>query len=176
MKSSIMNLEIDVSKCTACRACELSCSFIKEGTFSPSLSRIRIMQAHAAGLNIPIVCVNCADAPCIPACPTGAIFHDPAVPTVRIKEEDCIGCGGCVSACPFGAVEMPPEKEVAIMCDLCDGKPECASNCIYGALIFDPGRAAGESKRWNTARTIADRVRQNRRATYETIDSTTPNT
>jgi Fe-S-cluster-containing hydrogenase component 2 len=175
MKSAILNLEINVSKCTACRACELSCSFIKEGTFSPSLSRIRVMQVHAAGLNVPIVCVNCSDAPCIPACPVGAIFHDPSVPTVRINAEECIGCGDCVRACPFGAVEMSPQGDVAMMCDLCDGEPECAANCIYGALTFKPGRAAGDSRRWITAKAVAERVRQNRKATYETNDITTPN-
>jgi carbon-monoxide dehydrogenase iron sulfur subunit len=160
MEAEILNLTLDVAKCTACRACELACSFAKEGIFSPSLSRIRIMQAHQAGLNVPIVCVNCAKAPCIPACPTGAVYRDRTVPAVRIREEECIGCGECISACPFGAVDRPEGKDVALMCDLCDGSPACAPACIYGALTFDPKRRPAESKRWATAKVMATRVRE----------------
>ncbi len=174
MATEIVNLTIDAAKCTACRACELACSFTKEGVFSPTLSRIRIMQVHACGLNVPVVCVNCADAPCIPACPTGAVYRDRAVPVVRINEEECTGCGECVDACPFGAVDRPAEKDVAIVCDLCDGAPACVTSCIYGALSFEPQRAAAETaqttrtsetgetsevKRWATARAAAERIR-----------------
>jgi carbon-monoxide dehydrogenase iron sulfur subunit len=160
METQIVNLSVDVAKCTACRACELACSFTKEGFFSPTLSRIRIMQVHETGFNVPIVCVNCASAPCIPACPTGAVYRDRQVPTVRIRAEDCIGCGECIRACPFGAVDRPPDKDVALMCDLCSGEPACAPACIYGALTFAPTRQPGEVKRWATAKTIAARVRE----------------
>ena len=78
----------------------MACSFTKEGAFAPSLSRIRVMQLHEPGMNVPVVCVNCADAPCIAACPKGAVFRDASVPVVRINEEKCIGCGECVTACP----------------------------------------------------------------------------
>lgn len=110
MEAGIINLSIDALKCTACRACELACSFAKEGVFSPTLSRIQIVQVHSAGVNVPIVCVNCADAPCIPACPVGAVYRDLRVPVVRIKEDECIGCGACITACPFGAVDRPPGR------------------------------------------------------------------
>lgn len=159
MEAGIVNLTVDAARCTACRACELACSFAKEGHFSPTLSRIRVMQVHDAGVNVPVVCVNCADAPCIPACPVGAVFRDRQVPVVRINEEECIGCGDCIRACPFGAVDRPPGKDVALMCDLCDGAPACAAACIYGALTFRPLVQAGEVKRWATARTIAAQVR-----------------
>lgn len=162
MKTGITNLVVEVSKCTACHACELACSFAKEGFFAPTLSRIRIMQVHEEGLNVPVVCVNCADAPCIPACPVGAVYRDRAVPVVRIKEDDCIGCGDCIRACPFGAVDRPPAKDVAIMCDLCDGEPACVTSCIYGALSFEQGdgKDAASTKRWATARVVAARVRE----------------
>jgi len=164
MEAGITNLNIDTSKCTACHACELACSFAKEGFYAPTLSRIRIVQVHDAGLNVPIVCVNCVDAPCIPACPVGAVYRDRAVPVVRIKEEDCIACGDCIRACPFGAVDRPPEKDVAIMCDLCGGEPACVPSCIYGALSFQPGggMSIADVKRWATAKIIAARTREER--------------
>jgi carbon-monoxide dehydrogenase iron sulfur subunit len=161
MDTGIINLNVDVAKCTACHACELACSFTKEGFFAPALSRIQIVQVHEAGLNVPVVCVNCADAPCIPACPVGAVYRDRAVPVVRIKAEDCIGCGDCIRACPFGAVDRPAGKDVAIMCDLCGGEPACARSCIYGALTFERKDARGIAgvKRWATARIAAKRIR-----------------
>jgi len=154
-ESHILNLRINAEKCTACKACELACSFSKEGVFAPRLSRIRVMQLHDVGMNVPIACYNCADAPCIPACPEGAVYRDASVPVVRIKEEDCIGCGACVRACPFGAVEMNEERGVAIMCDLCDGKPVCVHHCIYGALGFDRDMMTAQNKRFAQAHNIA---------------------
>jgi Fe-S-cluster-containing hydrogenase component 2 len=160
MEAPVVNLTIDVHKCTACRACELACSFTKEGVFSPSLSRIRVMQLFDAGLNIPVVCTNCADAPCIPACPRGAIYRDPTVPVVRVNEQQCTGCGECLQACPFGAVDRPAGRKSVIMCDLCDGSPACVKSCVYGALVFLAKPATAEEKRWGWARTIAKRVRK----------------
>jgi carbon-monoxide dehydrogenase iron sulfur subunit len=154
-QTHILNLHIDASKCTACKTCELACSFTKEGVFAPSLSRIRVVQLHDVGMNVPIACSNCADAPCVEACPTGAVFRDASVPVVRINETDCIGCGACVRACPFGAVDMNEARGVAIMCDLCGGKPVCVHHCIYGALSFGQDMSRAQSKRLAQAYRIA---------------------
>lgn len=140
-------LNIDAQKCTACRACELVCSFTHEGVFAPALSRIRVVRFMKRGLNVPIVCVNCSRPACVEVCPTGAAHVDRGVPVVRIDEEKCIGCGDCVKACPFGGVDFNYEKEVAFMCDLCDGEPVCVANCIYGALTFEPVRTVAQRKR-----------------------------
>lgn len=129
-------LSIDVHKCTGCRVCELVCSYLHEGVFAPSLSRIRVVRIMDRGLNVPVVCVNCAHPPCVEVCPTGAAHLDRAMSVVRIDEEECIGCGECVAACPFGAVELNDDKGVAFTCDLCDGTPACVANCIHGALSF----------------------------------------
>jgi len=147
----LRNLSIDVKKCTACRACELVCSYKHEGAFAPSLSRIRVVRLHEEGLNMPVVCVNCARPACVEVCPTEAARVDRDVPVVRIVEEECIGCGECVTACPFGAVDFNEEKGVAFICDLCDGKPVCVSNCIYGALSFPLVGSVAQRKRRATA-------------------------
>jgi len=150
---NMTSLSVDAEKCTACRACELTCSFAKEGVFAPYRSRIRIVRLH--GFNVPIVCVNCAQAPCIEVCPTGAVYRDRAVPVVRINEAECIGCWECVKACPFGAAAWDDDKDVAIMCDLCGGEPACVASCIYGALRFEPEATMVRRKRRATAEAIA---------------------
>jgi carbon-monoxide dehydrogenase iron sulfur subunit len=129
-------LSIDVEKCTACRVCELVCSFAHEGFFSPALSRIRIVRVMDRGVNVPTVCVSCTHPACVQACPSHAVYLDRTVPVIRIDEEACIGCGECVRACPIGAVSLHDTKGVAMICDLCNGEPACVANCVPVALEF----------------------------------------
>jgi carbon-monoxide dehydrogenase iron sulfur subunit len=150
-------LTIDAEKCTACMACELACSFAHEGAFVPTLSRIRVVRFMGEGLNVPIVCVNCARPACVEVCPTAAAHIDRSVPVVRVNEKECIGCGECVKACPFGAADFSAAKEVALICDLCDGQPACVEHCIYGALTFEPAKSVAQRKRRLTAEAYAQR-------------------
>lgn len=148
-------LVVDRSKCTACRACELVCSFTHEGAFAPTLSRIRVVRLVDRGLNVPIVCVQCARPSCVEACPTGAAHIDRNLTAVRINEDECTGCGECVKACPFGAADFDGEKGVAFVCDLCGGEPACVANCVYGALTFGRVQTVSQRKRRATAESYA---------------------
>ena len=51
------------------------------------------------------VCKHCANAPCLEACPTGALFRT-EFDTVVVQQDICNGCGYCVPSCPFGVVEL----------------------------------------------------------------------
>lgn len=157
----MQTLTIDAEKCTACMACELACSFEHEGAFIPTLSRIRVVRIMGKGLNVPIVCVNCAQPACVEVCPTGAAHIDRSVPVVRITAEECIGCAECIKACPFGAADFDDEKEVAFICDLCEGEPVCVDHCIYGALTFEPVQSVAQRKRRIVAQSY---VRRNQAA------------
>jgi Fe-S-cluster-containing dehydrogenase component len=62
---------------------------------------------------------------------------------VKADFEKCTGCGICVHVCPYGAASRDPETHKALICDLCDGDPECAKICPEGALLYlDPDDAA----------------------------------
>jgi len=151
----VSGLVVDPSKCTACRACELACSFTHEGVFAPWLSRIRVVRLVDRGVNVPIVCVQCARPACVDACPTGAAHIDRESAVVRINEDECTGCGECVKACPFGAVELSAEKGTAFVCDLCGGEPACVANCIHGALTLGRVEMVAQRKRRATAEAFA---------------------
>ena len=171
MLTEAISLSIRPEMCTFCRACELACSFVKEGVYSPTLSRIQVMHDYTNGVSVPIACVNCAHAPCIEACPSEAIARDEQG-IVHLDQNLCNACEACVEACPYGAVFMPYGHDVAMMCDLCGGDPACVPSCIYGALRFErqpdmlfsaltlEQQADAVSKRWAIAKAISERMRK----------------
>jgi anaerobic dimethyl sulfoxide reductase subunit B (iron-sulfur subunit) len=73
-------------------------------------------------------------------CPTEAIAHADDG-TVIIYADLCIGCGECVSVCPYAMPKMLPSG-VAGKCDGCyairkaGGQPACAAGCPNRALDF----------------------------------------
>src|SRR3546814_5982021 len=56
------------------------------------------------------VCKHCDPAPCLEACPTGAIFRT-EFDTVVVQQDICNGCGYCVPACPFGVVAVDEDRK-----------------------------------------------------------------
>jgi Fe-S-cluster-containing hydrogenase component 2 len=48
--------------------------------------------------------------------------------------------------CPFGAIGFDIVSKRVIKCDLCDGDPECAKVCFYGAIEYVDVRDIGAVK------------------------------
>jgi Fe-S-cluster-containing hydrogenase component 2 len=94
---------------------------------------------------VPVVCLQCDDAPCIEQCPTGALVRDPDTSAVIVVAENCDGCGECERACPYGAIRV--WEDLAHKCDLCGGDPECVRFCAPGALRYEPRAAWPEAQR-----------------------------
>ena len=46
---------------------------------------------------------------------------------VKITATECIGCGSCVSGCPFGVITM--ENNIAIIGDGCTQCGACVETC-----------------------------------------------
>jgi Fe-S-cluster-containing hydrogenase component 2 len=97
-------------------------------------------------------------------CPTGAIGRDPRG-DVFVREDLCVGCGRCVTACPWGSVQMAPRassakkslpllatsgvrprpleaavapSDVAVKCDMCRDLghgPACVTSCPVDAIV-----------------------------------------
>ena len=87
------------------------------------------------------VCKHCGNAPCLEACPTGAIFRT-EFDTVVVQQDICNGCGYCVPACPFGVVEVSLVDGKAHKCTLCYDRmkgglePACAKSCPTNSIQF----------------------------------------
>lgn len=131
-----LRIGIDPEKCAGCRSCELACSFGHERLFSPELSRIRVYSDEETGEDSIEVCRQCGNAPCVEACPAGAIKRD-GTGAVILDEDKCVKCGLCAKACPFGAIKFRADGKTPLFCDLCNGDPRCVSVCPSGALTFD---------------------------------------
>jgi carbon-monoxide dehydrogenase iron sulfur subunit len=143
LKSILVNRDI----CSGCRACEVACVAHHEGRFGTAAARIHVVKVEPLGIDQPHVCRQCgagqgtALAPCMDACPVGALSKDEHTGAVLVDTDPasssaCIGCAACVDACPFGMVALHPETGVAILCDLCGGDPACVKRCATGAIIY----------------------------------------
>ena len=87
------------------------------------------------------VCKHCTHAACLDVCPTGSLFRT-EFGTVVVQPDICNGCGYCVSACPYGVIDIRPQDGRAFKCTLCydrlkDGQtPACAQACPTESIQF----------------------------------------
>ncbi|QZA89591.1 4Fe-4S dicluster domain-containing protein [Salinarchaeum sp. IM2453] len=152
----------NIEACIDCGACEVACQ--RTWGLPAGSERIRVVRTNEAEdgpprgggeAHVPMSCFHCAEAPCISACPTGAMTRSDNG-QVRIDKDQCIGCAYCVMSCPFGAPQIAdddaqeetddrfgsPEAGLADKCTLCEPRlengdePACVSECPTDALLF----------------------------------------
>lgn len=129
-------LHVTPQKCTACKNCELACSFWHSNGYLPS-PRIKVFRR--AGLETGhgvVVCFQCDKAACVAACPANALWRNLDTGAIFHIRDRCIRCGSCVAACPFGNMHWDAVANLPAKCDLCDGDPACAKFCPTGALEY----------------------------------------
>lgn len=153
-------LVVDPGKCTACRRCELACSFKHTGEFNPAAARLTVATFLDEDYYLPVVCQHCDVPACQEVCPAGAISRDDKTGAVVINYERCIGCRMCVMACPFGGADYSISEKKVVKCDLCGGEPECVQNCVWGALEYKEPEGAAWSKRMDIARKVQASTRE----------------
>lgn len=154
---------VDVSKCTACRACQVACKqwnrlptqkTTQQGSYQnpPDLNwstwnliRFTEIPTKDGGVRWLFrrdACLHCTDAACKRACPVpGAIFKTEEGGVV-IDQNLCIGCKMCVNSCPFEVPRINAETNKAYKCTFCFDRtsrglmPACAKTCAPGALTY----------------------------------------
>jgi Fe-S-cluster-containing dehydrogenase component len=101
----------------------------------------------AKGFFVPKLCNHCEKPSCVQVCPVGATYRTEDG-VVLVDRKWCIGCGYCVTNCPYGARFFHPELHVAEKCTLCYHRitkgmpPACVQACAFGVrkagYINDP--------------------------------------
>lgn len=138
---------IDVRRCTGCISCTVSCA-IENGT-SPGVFRTQVKQftvqtgqSHPVSLNAPVQCNHCDAPACVGVCPVKAARKRASDGIVVTDQKACVGCGLCVSACPYGARQLDPDTGKAESCNFCIKRtaagllPACVESCAGEARIF----------------------------------------
>ena len=158
---------IDTCKCIDCGSCARACrreNDVPEGRYRTWIERYSIPldgethvdspQGGEHGFDpdparshvrksffVPKLCNHCANTPCIQVCPVGASFAT-ADGVVLVDDKQCIGCGYCVQACPYGSRYLNPGSHTADKCTLCYHRitkgltTACVAICPVGARML----------------------------------------
>jgi tetrathionate reductase subunit B len=137
---------IDVRRCFGCHGCEVACKaendvplghFIRQTIYHD----YEKASGGLARVMVPMACQHCEDAPCIKACPCGAMHKGPGG-TVQVDYDVCSGHASCKEACPYGAIYIDPVANQAVKCHNCTHRlavgmePACVATCPSEALYF----------------------------------------
>ena len=135
---------IDNRKCIGCHACTVACKaehevplgvnrtwvkYIEKGTYPNTARHFSVMR-----------CNHCADAPCVEICPVTALYTRKDG-IVDFDPRRCIGCKGCMQACPYDALYIDPDTHTAAKCNYCAHRvdiglePACVNVCPEHAII-----------------------------------------
>ncbi|MCY1485431.1 Formate dehydrogenase-O iron-sulfur subunit [compost metagenome] len=154
---------IDVSKCIGCKACQVACSEWNElrddvgqnhGTYDNpadltgetwTLMRFTEYESEPGKLEWLIRkdgCMHCAEPGCLAACPSPGAIVKYANGIVDFNQDQCIGCGYCITGCPFDIPRISQKDHKAYKCTLCSDRvsaglePACVKTCPTGAIVF----------------------------------------
>lgn len=156
----------DMNKCVGCDACQMGCKvWNTSGPNGPMpdldpwgkepwvMYWLKVLHLERGTypatqtVALPISCFHCVNAPCVRACPTGAM-HKRDDGIVLVNYDVCVGCRYCVNACPYGNVNFDPIDGIAKKCTLCVDRiynsdlpryervPSCVRVCPTGARTF----------------------------------------
>jgi formate dehydrogenase gamma subunit len=163
-------MSIDLDLCVGCKACVSACK--EQWDSGPGAARawVHTYESGTRGEDLAItfhpgLCMQCETHPCTVDCPTGATYADPATGVVMVDADVCVGCGNCLSTCPYGARRVDEKKRIVQKCNLCapfvarGEQPACVETCLAGCRVFgdldDPQSAVSRHVRERRAEPLA---------------------
>lgn len=136
---------IDLRKCIGCHACTIACKSEHDIPVGANRCWVKTVEKgsfpQTQRLFLPVLCNQCEDAPCMEICPTSALFRR-RDGIVDLNGESCIGCRGCMAACPYDQLFIDPNTRTAEKCNFCANRvenklePACVSVCPTECRIF----------------------------------------
>jgi formate dehydrogenase iron-sulfur subunit len=155
---------IDVSKCIGCKACQSACvewndthpeigenigSYENPHDLTPdmfTLMRFSEWENPATNELEWLIrkdgCMHCEDPGCLKACPAPGAIVQYSNGIVDFIHDNCIGCGYCVTGCPFDIPRISKVDQKSYKCTLCSDRvavgqgPACAKACPTKAITF----------------------------------------
>ncbi|WP_017431262.1 formate dehydrogenase subunit beta [Vreelandella jeotgali] len=154
---------IDTSLCIGCKACQVACMEWNEvrdeigstvGVYdnpddlsanSWTVMRFAEHETDEGDLEWLIRkdgCMHCAEPGCLEACPSPGAIIQYANGIVDFNQDNCIGCGYCITGCPFDVPRISEKDNKAYKCTLCSDRvsvglePACVKTCPTGAIVF----------------------------------------
>lgn len=154
---------IDVSKCIGCKACQSACaewndtvppieenvgSYQNPSDLGPEMfTLMRFSEYENPNGDFEWLirkdgCMHCTDPGCLKACPAPGAIVQYSNGIVDFIHENCIGCGYCVTGCPFNIPRVSKTDHKSYKCTLCSDRvsvgqgPACAKACPTQAIVF----------------------------------------
>lgn len=153
---------IDVSTCIGCKACQAACSEWNDirdeigtnhGVYDNPIDLsadnwtvMRFAETEEYGKLEWLIrkdgCMHCAEPGCLKACPSPGAIVQFENGIVDFHQENCIGCGYCITGCPFNIPRISKKDHRAYKCTLCSDRvavgqePACVKTCPTGAIHF----------------------------------------
>jgi Fe-S-cluster-containing dehydrogenase component len=105
-------------------------------------------------IRFALICRRCESAPCIKACPQGALEKVPSrnndAGILKRANMLCTGCGTCAIACPFGTIYTDLIPYPSSVCDVCrnrlapNEKPLCVNTCGDDSIDYKDVTVEGD--------------------------------
>jgi Fe-S-cluster-containing dehydrogenase component len=169
---------IDVDRCTGCHLCFLACRDEHVGNDNRPIALgqpdagqkwIDVTEHERGALPrvkvdyVPLLCLQCADAPCIEAATGGAVTRRPDG-IVVIDPDKAVDQHDIVGACPYRMISWNAATRVAQKCTFCAHlldqgwkEPRCVEACPTKAMVFgDLADSSSEIARLRAARPVED--------------------